>query len=266
MIGIIGNMSGGKTYTAVEYMLDNLLTGCIVCTNVKLKCQGVSDYLQIPCVLWKKNYYFLTEQPNGYNHILINDYEHYPCGWPRGKPGYEKHHVFIYYDEVSSVFDSLTHGTDRKIQEVAVWARHTEKRGQTLYLIMQFANELHKRLRTHITEYLSCTNSTNIRIPVFRTRLPWFLRGMIIRVRYSSDGETLLDSATWDPIKPLIYRCYDTAQIVFGQEFQTTTVQDLDFTYRQYLIGRRQLCLLLSLNILISFLMFGYVLFCYYAM
>lgn len=243
-------MSGGKTYTAVEYALKNLADNQVVCSNIRLKCRGVTAYLSVPCVFWKRNYYYLTEQPKGYHDLDISDYDNYPVGSFRGSGGSKK--VFIYYDEVTSVFDSLTSGSDARIKEVATWARQTEKRGQFLYLIMQFTNELHKRLRSHITEYITCVNTANIRLPFIKCRLPSFMRHYILRSTFGPDGETRITSAVWFYIDSRIFSCYDTGQIVFGSKvYPVGEFYKLDFSFALYKSRLRGLICLLILNILV---------------
>lgn len=216
MIGITGYMSGGKTYYAVEHMLGAMYQRHRVVTNIQLCCQAVTTYLEIPCIWWKQLYYYLEERPNGYHHLAINAYDEWPHGSLRGSSDYERNLVYVYLDEVSSLFDSMVHASDSSVQKVATWARHTEKKGIKIFLIMQFASELHKRLRVHITEYVACTNSSTVNIPLIGCKLPWFLRGLTIRSRYLSDGETQIGQAKWYTIRPIIYNCYRTAQIVVG--------------------------------------------------
>ena len=251
MIGIVGHMSGGKTYSAVADMLERLLDGHVVVTNIKLRCQGVTDYLGVPCCSWKKNYYYLTETPKGYHEISLLDYENYPMGTPRGESGYYENLVYIYFDEVSSVFDSITHSASKGIQEVATWARHTEKRGQMMYLIMQFSTELHKRLRNHVTEYITCVNSSNIKLPILHIGLPFFLKGYVIQSRFAGDEETPLGSSHWIPIQPKIYDCYYTGQIVFGSQVGRTVEKvTFDFQYRRVRQWLKLLIIVLVLTIL----------------
>lgn len=80
MIGIVGHMSGGKTYFAVEKILGWLLTGHCVATNIVLNCQAVTSYLGVPCVVWKRLYFFITEKPSKYHEIDQSDYYNYPTG------------------------------------------------------------------------------------------------------------------------------------------------------------------------------------------
>lgn len=213
MLAFIGHMSGGKTYTAVRHMLDNLKHCDVVCSNIELKCRGVSDYLSVPCVLWKQNYYQLSESPTKpYHNLNLYDYDSYPIGDLRGH-GNRK--VFIYFDEASSLWDSIEHSGNSSIKSVAIWVRHSRKRGQEIFFIAQFASELHKRLRNHIQEFMTCVNSAAVRLPVIRCRLPSFLRCFIINT-VVNDKDEILVASTWSKIDSRIYQCYDTAQIVVG--------------------------------------------------
>lgn len=218
MIGIVGYMSGGKSYFAVEHMLSMMSQSHRVCSNIRLNCVHVTSFLHIPCIYWKQLYFFLTPDPKGYHEILLTDYNSYPHGSPRGSANYEKNLCYIYLDEVSSLFDSMVHASDQNIQKIATWARHSEKRGIKMYLIMQFASELHKRLRVHITEFISCTNTSNVKVPLLGIGLPFFLQGMTIRTRYLPDGETKIAPAKWYSLNPHIYWCYNTSQIVVGDD------------------------------------------------
>lgn len=164
MIGIVGFMSGGKSYYAVEKILDLLLQNHTIVTNIVLNCQAVTQYLQVPCVLWKRLYYHLSDDAEylsqGHYHAIdLRDYENYPCGSPRGSSTYDADMVYVFLDEASSVFDSMVHASDSSIVKVATWARHTRKRGIEVVLLMQFPSELNKRLRVHIVEYVHCNNS-----------------------------------------------------------------------------------------------------------
>lgn len=215
MIGITGYMSGGKSYTSVRFMLAYLKQGQIVVTNIRLNIPAVTKYLDIPCVLWMQQYYLLTDTlSDQYHHIFQGDYNSYPVGSPRGSQNPLK--VYIFLDEVSSIFDSMIHTSDAGIQAVATWARHSEKRGQLLYLIMQFSSELHKRLRIHITEYIHCTNTSNLTIPLVGCHLPKFLHNLIILQHVLADGETVIGHSEWFSLNPSIYKCYNTSQIVVG--------------------------------------------------
>lgn len=216
MVGVIGYMSGGKSYFAVEQILSKLATGHVVSTNIALKCQAVTSYLSIPCIFWKQLYYYLSESPNGYHQINIEDYEQYPQGAPRGTPDYEKYLAFCFLDEASSIFDSMVHASDSNIQKVAAWARHTEKRGIRIYLLMQFESELHKRLRVHITEYVKCVNTSTVRLPLVGCGLPSLLRGISLRRTYLADAETPSGPIKAFRFDPRVYSCYDTSQIVVG--------------------------------------------------
>lgn len=252
MVGICGNMSGGKTYFAVECICRWLSERHVVCTNIRLKCQGISSYTGIPCVFWKRLYFYLSENGAGYNGIAIKDYHNYPVGVPRGQPGYQAGLVYIVLDEASSVFDSMTNSKDAEIQSVAVWARHTEKRGQMVFLLMQFSSELHKRLRNHITEYISCVNSSTIKLPLLGCGLPWFLRGMSVRQRFMGDYETRVGDAQWVRIVPAIYTCYDTSQIVVGGDIGRRVDISIDETALIERNAKRGLQWLLLVQVLVA--------------
>lgn len=259
MIGITGNMSGGKTYTAVEILLHRLSESHRIVTNIRLNCRGVTSYLNVPCVFWKPYYFYLdndNEFVGVYNCIPLADYNSYPVGSSRGSADYDKNKVYIFFDEISSVFDSMTSSADSSIKSVSAWVRHSEKRGQMIYLIMQFSSELHKRLRNHITEYIHCTNSNSVLIPFTGLHLPFFLRDKIIRTVYMADGETLVGVNHWYNLNPGVYACYNTAQIVVGHKSTEILppLKKIDLTARQHRQYKKGL-IVLWLIPLISFLL-----------
>lgn len=258
MIGIVGYMSGGKTLTAVEIMMNKIAEGHIVCSNIILNCKGVTGYLNIPCVYWKQLYIQLTDNI-GYNRIKEEDYYLYPIGTPRGSKDYNDRLVYIFLDEVSSVFDSITNSASSEIKRIAVWARHTEKRGQIVYLIMQFTSELHKRLRNHLTEIISCQNSSTMRLPIIHTKLPFFLRGYIVRTLYSGDGETVITNAKWSSIDTRLYTCYNTGQIVYGN-LTGKSYKFIKYKKKEFNPWLKRLLLILVLGDIIFFL-FSWLLF-----
>lgn len=231
MVGIIGYMSGGKTYTAVEMMLNRLNSGHPVVSNIKLKCRETTSYLQIPCLEWKRLYFQLVDDSDWtgeYHTLPYSKYQDYPVGSPRGSATYEQDKVYIFIDEVSSLFDSMIAASNAGIQEVAAWARHTEKRGQMVYLIMQFQSELHKRLRVHVTQYIKCVNTSMMKIPLLGTHLPFFMQGLLVRTDWLPDMETMLGAATWSKYDPRVYNCYNTAQIVVGHKSVDYKIQRPD--------------------------------------
>lgn len=238
MVGIIGHMSGGKSYYAVEKMLDLLGRNHTIVTNITLNCQAVTSYLCVPCVLWKRLYYFLSDDErelalNKYHVLDLRQYDSYPCGSPRGSANYDQELVYVFLDEASSVFDSMITAASSDIVKVATWARHTRKRGIEVVLLMQFPSELNKRLRVHIVEYVHCNNSNNIRIPVIGMGLPAAIRNMSIRQRYASDLVTPIGDASWVRFRPEIYRCYNTAQIVVGHNISLVPHYKIDYSARE---------------------------------
>lgn len=262
MIGVVGHMSGGKSYYAVESMLKLMLSGHAVASNIKLNCQAVTSYLKIPCTDWKRLYYYLTddEKDTLYHHVNVFSYGDYPKGSPRGSDDYDKRMVYIFLDEASSIFDSMSHSSEGHIKQVAVWARHTKKMGIELVLLMQFASELHKRLRNHVQEYISCTNTNNIRVPLLGFHLPWFLRNMSIRQRYLQDMETPIGAREWTVLRPEIYKCYNTAQIVVGGMDATPSASfDCNLAPRHFYqqFTRFLFLFVLSIVVLIGVLVYG---------
>lgn len=266
MVGIVGFMSGGKSYYAVEKILDLMSMNHTIVSNITLNCRAVTSYLQVPCVQWKQLYYFLSDddkqlREGGYHLLDLRNYDDYPCGSPRGSATYDRDMVYVFLDEASSVFDSMVNAHDSNIVKVAAWARHTRKRGIEVVLLMQFPSELNKRLRVHIVEYVHCNNSNNIRIPVVGTGLPGMLRNMSIRQRYASDLVTPIGDASWVRFRPEVYRCYNTSQIVVGGNVSLVPHKKIDFSSRDEAILRTKVLYSAAFCIFVSLALLVYVLY-----
>lgn len=220
MIGIIGNMSGGKSYSAVRIILDAFQGGHVVVTNIELDISACADYLGCAYADLRPFYWRIRDDDDdlGEYEVHASDYESWPAGSLRGTSTYESDLVLIVLDEASSIFDAMTSGASAEIKKVASWARHTEKRGQMVYLIMQFENELHKRLRNHITQYIFCKNMSKVVVPIIRCHLPKSLFGFITQIHLMPDGETTLGTPDFVPLDSRVFRCYRTAQIVVGSQ------------------------------------------------
>lgn len=259
MVGIVGYMSGGKSYYAVERILELMARNHTIVTNITLNCQAVTSYLRVSCVLWKRLYYYLTDDfvelnLRRYHYIDLRQYDSYPCGSPRGSATYDRDMVYVFLDEASSVFDSMVNAANSDIVKVATWARHTRKRGIEVVLLMQFPSELNKRLRVHIVEYVHCNNTNNIKLPVVGLGLPKLLRNMSVRQRYASDLVTPIGDAKWVHFRPEVYRCYNTSQIVVGSSIELVPHYTIDYRDRD-----RSLALSRLYFLVYSSLVFGLV-------
>lgn len=250
-------MSGGKTYSAVRDMLERIRTGHIVVTNVELNLSACSDFLGVSVADLSNFYWRIRDDEDdlGPNEVHVSDYDSWPCGSPRGSATYDSDLVYIYLDEASSIFDAMTSGASESIKKVAAWARHTEKRGQMLYLIMQFENELHKRLRVHITEFIYCKNMSKVVVPILRCHLPKFASNFVSQIHLLPDGETSLGSPDFVPLDSRIFACYRTAQIVVGgHAFSRAAIPDFsaDSDVSRSCVRLMAFCCFLSICLLLG--------------
>lgn len=154
--GIYGHLGGGKTLTSVDIMLSVLpYENNRVYTNIKLR--------NLP-VDWQKRVYYFDDL-RGVNGWSI------PCGSPRGSGGNNR--VFVMIDEVAEFFDQYSNGSTITRQFLS-WVRHSSKRGQWVFLIVQHPNFISADLRRLINWWIRCDDMDNFRVPVLRFKLPFF--------------------------------------------------------------------------------------------
>lgn len=161
--GIYGHLGGGKTLTAVDIMLSVLPyeNNCVY-TNIRLR--------NLPEEWQKRVFYF--------DDLNTVDAWSIPCGSPRGSGG--RNRVFIFIDEVAEFFDQYSNNSPI-LRRFLSWLRHSSKRGQWVFLIVQHPNFISADLRRLINWWVRCDDMDNFRVPVIRLKMP-FLGGSVKRV------------------------------------------------------------------------------------
>lgn len=198
--GISGNLGGGKTLSAVEIAVRGIADGYMVCTNIDLHMDRVCSSLN-----WEG-------ASRLYRKIdLENDNPmDWPCGDPRGSGGNRR--ALIIIDEVAEWFDQFS-GTSPKVRTFLSWLRHSSKRGQDVFLIVQRREYLAKSLRILIARWIWVDDLAVYRIPKLRIKVP-FCAGYIVRTFWDRQGNSI---QPWEFAQKSKWgRFYETAQMLAG--------------------------------------------------
>lgn len=189
--GIYGHLGGGKTLTAVEVMLDFLSAGHRVVSNIRI---------------WG------CEHPE--NFTFIEDFEgvdfwKLPCGAPRGSP--DPYRVAIVIDECAEFFDQYS-STSPVLKSFMSWLRHSSKRGQFVFAIVQKPEYLAKSLRILINKWIVCDDMKQYRLPKIRLPVP-FTSHLVRRLVVDRFGNVISHGFNFGD-KYEIGKHYDTAQSI----------------------------------------------------
>ena len=190
--GIYGNLGGGKTLTAVEIMLFALGRGFAVSSNVQLKHISV-----LP-----GKYQFIDD-------FSAVDYWTLPTGAPRGSKS--KYRSLIVIDEVAEFFDQYSSGSPF-VKNFLSWLRHSSKRGQFVFLIVQKPEFLAKPLRLLVNRWIVCNDLDQMRLPILRIKIP-FMGDFVMRKVYDRFGNCL-SRGFLVADKNIIGKYYNTAQSI----------------------------------------------------
>lgn len=200
--GIYGHLGGGKTLTAVEIMHHALTRlGATVVSNVQLR--NIPPDCQV-------RYHFIDDFASlGDSSDDGSGYWSLPQGSPRGSGGSDRSIIVI--DEVAEFFDQYS-SSSHQLKQFTSWLRHSSKRGQWVFLIVQQPEFIAKSLRKLINSWIMCDDLDNYRIPGVRIRLP-FLSGFVRRLVLDRYGNTISRGLNLGS-KHYIGQFYDTAQSI----------------------------------------------------
>ena len=168
--GIYGHLGGGKTLTAVELSLDFLRLGWSVTSNIQLF--HVDRY--------KDKYQFVPDMSEV-------DFWKLPVGAPRGSAS--KYRSVIVIDECAEFFDQYS-SQSPQVRNFLSWLRHSSKRGQFVFLIVQQPEFIAKSLRLLINKWIVCLDLEQARLPVLKIHPP-FCRDFVARRIFDKFGNCL---------------------------------------------------------------------------
>lgn len=205
--GIYGHLGGGKSLTAVEISLWALRLGWSVTSNIELK--------NIPSDC--KGAYRFLEDFEGV------DFWSLPCGAPRASPSSFRSCIII--DECAEFFDQYS-ANSPVLRSFLSWLRHSSKRGQFVFLIVQKPEFIAKSLRLLISKWIICDDMYQFRLPIFKVKIP-FTGDLVARRVFDRMGNLLSRGFNFAN-KRDIGRFYNTAQSIaiegrsndFSGEFQ----------------------------------------------
>lgn len=167
--GITGNLGGGKSLTAVNFAVEALRMGYFVCSNISLNMDMICRFYGGFC-------------RSLYKHISLDDPSfdpfQLPCGSPRGSGG--KKRVLIILDECAEWVDQYSSAKDPRIARLWSWLRHSSKRSQDIFIIVQRPDYLNKVIRILITRWIWVHDLAVWRVPVLKMRIP-FCSGLVMR-------------------------------------------------------------------------------------
>lgn len=174
--GITGNLGGGKSLTAVYFMVNALAEGYAVVTNITLDIDKIASRYGD----WVKDIYFHVDLSDE----SIDPYK-FPCGDPRGSGG--RRRVLCVFDECAEWFDQYANAKSPHVQRLWSWLRHSSKRSQDVFLIVQRPDYLHKVLRILVARWLQVNDLAVWRVPLLRFKLP-FMSGFVVAAPYDRTG------------------------------------------------------------------------------
>lgn len=204
--GVYGNLGGGKTLTAVELMISSLSFGWDVISNVRL----FVDRLPKSC---RRGKYTYLDDFNGV------DWWSLPTGAPRGSN--DPFRVVIVIDECAEFFDQYS-STSPVLKSFLSWLRHSSKRGQYVFAIVQKPEFLAKSLRLLINKWIVCNDMYQMRVPWLRIRPP-FCGDYVMRRVFDKLGNSISRGFNLAS-KSFIGQFYDTAQSIATEGRNTTYV------------------------------------------
>ena len=192
--GIYGHLGGGKSLTAVELSVFFLSIGWDVTSNIEI--------FNLPKICDRGKFTFKPDFEG-------LDFWELPCGAPRGSP--DPFRSVIIIDECAEFFDQYSSGSPY-VKRFLSWLRHSSKRGQFVFLIVQKPEFINKSLRLLIQKWIVCDDMEQMRLPWFKCRIP-FTRGLVARRLFDRYGNLLSRGFNFANKKE-IGRYYNTAQSI----------------------------------------------------
>lgn len=196
--GITGNLGGGKTLTAVETIVRALVSDYYVVTNIDVHIDVVArDYGSRVRSLYCRI------------DLEGSDPDDWPVGDPRARGS---HRVLVVLDEVAEWFDQYS-GSSPQVRRFLSWLRHSSKRGQDVFLVVQRREYLAKSLRILVSRWVWVDDLAVWRMPKLRLRLP-FCGGLVMRVVCDLRGNVIQSLEFARKSRWGVY--YNTGQLLSG--------------------------------------------------
>lgn len=229
--GIYGHLGGGKSLTAVELSVFFLRLGWSVTSNIQLRnIEGV-----------KGKYTFIEN----FDDV---DFWSLPCGAPRGSS--DTFRSVIVVDECAEFFDQFS-STSPQVKKFLSWLRHSSKRGQFVFLIVQQPEFIAKSLRLLINKWIVCVDMEQFRLPLLRIKVP-FTSEFVWRRVFDRYGNLISRGMNFGD-KHLVGRYYNTAQSIALEGRSSDYKEETEAAYIPNLFLFKLLILLYILFLLFWF-------------
>lgn len=187
--GLLGNLGGGKTLSAVGFAVDHWCKGGTVVSNVSFHWDAVKEYCDR-----RRGCKLEDRQLKRLDHAQTAQFHLHSMRGTRNLP------VLLIIDETARFFDAKTWNRDLAIKvELSAFLRESRKLHQEVFLIVQKEARLDKSFR-ELWEFKW----------TFR-RLKWlpFLNRFIFQRQLHADTEIVVKSQWW-LIDKEMYKLYDT--------------------------------------------------------
>jgi len=165
---VTGELGSGKTMRTAIYMVERLVAGGIVWSNIQLNKEAVDKSVGEGVIDWGR-----------YRKLEIDEvmrcYESVPRSSNFAEP------VLLVLDEVAEYFDSYDDGTTGDIRKFCAALRHLRKWGVEIRILMQHRDLIQRRIRLLAQRELCCFDGRTFRYgPIGLPLLPpyCFMLGM----------------------------------------------------------------------------------------
>lgn len=212
--GIVGNLGGGKTMSAVKIAVEAMESGFFVVSNVFIDVKRVCAAFGEHC---KKLYRYVDlDKDSPFD---------FPSGDPRGSGGDRR--VIVVLDECAEFFDQYSSASGRT-KEFMSWLRHSSKRSQDVFFVVQRQEYLAKSVRSLVSRWVWVDDLAVWRIPVFHCRVP-FMTGFVMQNVFDRQGQRIqsvsfISKRFWGMF-------YNTAQVISNHNSKTYVYVRSDPSY-----------------------------------
>ncbi len=216
-----GLVGGGKTLSAVEWILEHISKGGSCVTNIQLDIKECKRYVQIQYG-WKLQEGQIIYIPvEVFIDISKPLHQHFHCG-TREMP------VLVVLDECSEILDAhqrLAKGQGDGLKEFMSFCRQHRKHNIDMILITQSPSYVVKRVRELAAFWWKFMDMGTMRMPGLQIPMPYPISKFVRQVQFDSSGK-LKVKGKWMLKDPSMFKCYKTEETY--QEFR---LQDRQSTF-----------------------------------
>ena len=203
-VGLIGS---GKTFCATSRILDYLVAGRRVWSNIFLDTKAVDKYMGEGVIDWKEQFHYLKpgEILEVWHNIPGGEFEHEP--------------LLLILDEVSEWLDAYEDG--RKLRDFCSMLRQSRKLCIDIEMLTQDESLVHRRVRALCAYVYRHVDGRKFKIPGLGFGLPPPWRNCFATTGFSRDGRLKLTPVRWTARSNALFKCYKT-----GETYRTFGLAD----------------------------------------